>query len=174
MSSEARDNRQSGSSSDERNRPLLDELNARAAWFAARKTRPIWVRLLERPELVKTIEGDQQVPAGTYLCQGEAGDIWPQAADRLRQKYRFTMERNALGMTKCWPRDDGAEVLAIEVDRPFQIWGEWGLLEGKAGDFALKNLADRGTPYPLDIWIVDRKHFEATYERLSGDRSPSA
>ena len=173
MSSDARQRGLGGASSDARNRPLLDELNARPTWFAARRTRPIWVRLLAQPERIRTIEGEQQVPAGAYVCQGEAGDIWPQAADRLEQKYRLTTERNAAGLTKCWPRDAGNRVLAIEVDHPFVIWGEWGRFVGKAGDFALKNLTDQHTRYPADIWIVDRQHFLATYERLSGDSSYS-
>jgi hypothetical protein len=148
------------------NRRLLDELNALGTWFAARKTRPIWVKLLEQPELIRTLEGNQQVPAGAYLCRGESGDVWPQTAERVRRKYRLTTEVDSSGMTKCYPHDEGARVLAIEVPHPFHIASDWGTFTGKAGDFALKNIADQNVRYPTDLWIVDRHHFAATYERI--------
>ncbi|MFM9068929.1 MAG: hypothetical protein ACKOUR_16600 [Planctomycetota bacterium] len=159
-------NHQRHSDDDSRNRPLLDELNALGTWFAARKTRPIWVKLLERPELIRTLEGDQQVPTGTYLCRGESGDVWPQAADRVHRKYRLSTEVDSSGMTKCFPREEGAGVLAIEVPHPFRVESHWGTFTGKAGDFALKNIADQHVLYPTDLWIVDRHHFAATYERV--------
>ena len=57
------------------NKALLDEANAAAKWFHAKKTRPIWARRLEEAQTVQTLKGAEQVEAGHYLCRGEAGDI---------------------------------------------------------------------------------------------------
>lgn len=37
--------------------------------------------------MVKTLEGEEQVTAGHYLCRGEAGDIWPQTEKDLNKRY---------------------------------------------------------------------------------------
>ena len=66
------------------NKTLLDEANAAGQWFHAKKTRPIWAKRLEAAQTVKTLEGEEQVAAGHYLCKGEAGDIWPQTEQTLR------------------------------------------------------------------------------------------
>ena len=39
-----------------KNAVILEEINKAKLWFHARKTRPIWVRLLEQDETVKTRE----------------------------------------------------------------------------------------------------------------------
>ena len=54
------------------NNALLDEANAGGRWSHAKKTRPIWARRLEAAQTVKTLEGEEQVAAGHYLCRGEA------------------------------------------------------------------------------------------------------
>ena len=73
-----------------RNEALLKEVEAAGLWFHAMKTRPISVKRLEKAETVQTLEGSEQVPAGAYLCRGEAGDIWPQTEERLTAKYDMT------------------------------------------------------------------------------------
>jgi hypothetical protein len=148
------------------NRALLQEVNAGKLWFHARKTRPIWVRRLEHPETVKTLEGEEQVPAGNYLCRGEAGDLWPQKEERLTAKYELTDQVDDEGWQKCLPKPDAAGVMAAQVPHAFQVQAKWGMLSGKPGDFIVKNYEDRGADNPEDVWIVDQGLFQATYEPL--------
>lgn len=149
------------------NEALLREVNDAGLWFHARKTRPIWVRRLERDETVETLEGAEQVPAGNYLCRGEAGDVWPQSEERLVDKYILTEEVDEDGWQRCDPRPDAAGVMAAQILHEFQVQAAWGLLSGKAGDFLVKNYEDREVAVPDDVWIVDQELFEATYERMT-------
>jgi PGDYG protein len=148
------------------NAAILQEIDGAGLWFHAKKTRPIWVRLLEQQETVKTLEGEEQVPAGNYLCRGEAGDIWPQKEERLKAKYTLTDEVDEQGWRKCLPNPDAAGVMAAQVPHAFQVQAAWGLLSGKPGDFIVKNYEDRANENPADVWIVDQALFEATYERV--------
>lgn len=148
------------------NRELLDEVNAANLWFHARKTRPIWARRLEQAERVQTLEGEEDVPASNFLCRGEAGDIWPQSAERLEAKYVATDEVSADGWRKYLPHPDNTGVMASRVEHPFAVTAKWGELKGKPGDYVVKNYDDRDAPYPEDVWIVDAVLFQATYERV--------
>ena len=114
---------------------------------------------------VKTLEGEETVQPGDFLCKGEAGDIWPQKKAELEKKYAVTGEVSDDGWRKYRPRLDAVGVLAAEVNHPFVVHAKWGVLQGKAGDFLIKNYADKETSYPADVWLVDQKLFEQTYER---------
>ena len=83
------------------------------------------------------------MPAGNYLCRGEAGDIWPQNKDRVTAKYTLTDEVDEQGWRKCDPKPDAAGVMAAQVPHAFQVQAKWGLLSGKPGDFIVKNYEDR-------------------------------
>ncbi len=61
-------------------------------------------------------------------------------------------------------------VLAVSLGRPFEVQATWGKLQGKAGDYLVKDFEDRDTLYPSDVWIVDQKLFAATYEPVGKDR----
>jgi len=148
------------------NGDLLEEVAAAGAWFRARKTRPIWARRVETPERVRTLEADEDVPAGSYVCRGEAGDIWPQSSERLAAKYAATDEVSADGWTKYLPNPDSEGVWAARVDRPFEVRSSWGRLSGKPGDYVVKDFDQGAVPYPADVWIVDAKLFAATYEAV--------
>lgn len=145
------------------NQKVLDEVQRAQAWFHARKTRPIWVRLVDHDETVETLEGRETVTAGSYLCRGAADELWPQTADSVAKKYVATDEVDPDGWRKYLPAPDAQGVLAAEIAHPFQIQSPWGLLSGKAGDFVVKNYEDRDVPYPQDVWIVDHSLFQATY-----------
>ena len=151
------------------NKALLDEANAAAKWFHAMKTRPIWARRLEEAQTVKTLEGEEQVEAGHYLCKGEAGDIWPQTEKDLNKRYTSTDEVTAEGWRKYQPHPDAQRVLATPIDHPFEVQATWGKLSGKPGDFLLKNFSDRDTASPADVWIVDQTLFQQTYETVDSE-----
>jgi hypothetical protein len=122
---------------------------------------------MERAEKVETLEGPEEVPAGAYLCRGEAGDIWPQSEESISARYVPTEEIEVGGWRKWTPRPDAAGVMAAQVPRAFEVQTAWGLLSGKPGDYVVKNHEDRDSDDPPDLWIVDQRLFEATYERLS-------
>ena len=157
---------QTTASATQPNELLLDEANAAAKWFHAKKTRPIWARRLEEAQTVKTLEGEEQVTAGHYLCKGEAGDIWPQTEKNLNKRYSATDEVTADGWRKYQPHPDAQGVMATQIDHPFEVQATWGKLSGKPGDFLLKNFSDRETAYPDDVWLVDQTLFQQTYETM--------
>jgi hypothetical protein len=153
------------------NQAILDEANAAKKWFHAKKVRPIWAKRLEQAQTVKTLEGEEQVAAGNYLCKGEAKDIWPQTEKDLNKRYSATEEVDAEGWRKYQPHHDAAGVMATQIDHPFEVEASWGKLKGKRGDFLVKNFQDRETVYPADVWIVDQTLFEQTYESV-GNAAP--
>ncbi|MEK6260373.1 MAG: hypothetical protein AABP62_17275 [Planctomycetota bacterium] len=148
------------------NKALLDEADAAGEWFHAKKTRPIWARRVEAAQTVTTLEGEEQVAAGDYLCKGEAGDIWPQTEKDLHKRYTATDEVDADGWRKYQPQPDAQGVMATQIDHPFEVQATWGQLTGKRGDFLVKNFQDRETAYPDDVWIVDQTLFRQTYEAV--------
>lgn len=148
------------------NQALLDEANAAGKWFHAKKTRPIWAKRLDAAQTVQTLEGEEQVAAGHYLCRGEAGDIWPQTEETLLKRYAATDEVTPDGWRKYQPHPDSQGVMATPINHPFEVHASWGILSGKAGDFLLKNYQDRDTAYPADVWVVDRGLFGETYQAV--------
>jgi hypothetical protein len=148
---------------DSPNKEVLDAANAAGKWFHAKKTRPILAKRLEADQTVKTLEGEEQVKAGHYLCKGEAGDIWPQTEKDLNKRYNSTEEVDADGWRKYVPHPDAQGVLATQIEHAFSVHASWGQLTGKPGDYLVKNFQDRETPYPTDVWIVDQTLFGQTY-----------
>ncbi|MCP3958943.1 MAG: hypothetical protein GY719_13915 [bacterium] len=152
------------------NQTLLDELGAAESWFHAKKTRPIWARQAEEDQTLTTIEGEETVSAGDYICRGEAGDMWPQKEERLLSKYQVTETVDEEGWRLYTPNPDSTGVMAAQVDHAFTVEATWGTLSGKPGDFAVKNYEDRDVAYPEDVWIVDQALFHATYAAVERDQ----
>ncbi len=153
----------------EANRGILEEINQAGSWFHARKVRPVWAMRAQSDRTIETLEGVAQVCRGDYLCRGEHGELWPQSAQRLEAKYTATDEFDREGWRKYLPNPDAEGVMAAQVDQPFTVQAAWGRLSGKAGDYLVKNAADRDTPYPEDVWIVDQTLFQATYKKTRCD-----
>jgi hypothetical protein len=145
------------------NKAILDEVNAAAAWFHAKKTAPLWAKQLDEDQTVETLEGPVEAKAGDCLCRGAAGELWPQRSERLSKKYDSTDEVDADGFRKYLPK---SEVMAAQVDHPFQVKTSWGDLEGESGDFILKSFEDKEVEYPDSVWIVEKKLFADTYETM--------
>lgn len=148
------------------NQSLLDELNGAGSWLHAKKTRPIWARKAAEDQTVTTLEGEETVTAGDYLCRGEVGEVWPQKEERLLSKYQATDTVDEDGWRLYTPNPDATGVMAAQVEHAFTVEATWGTLSGKAGDFAVKNFEDRDEAYPEDVWIVDQALFRATYAEV--------
>jgi tetratricopeptide (TPR) repeat protein len=148
------------------NQAFLDLIEPET-WRHYRKTKPIWARQLEQPQLVDTREGPVQANAGDYLCRGIAGELWPQKATKLNSTYDPTQNVDADGWREYQPSGDSEGVYAVSVDKPFSVTATFGTLHGKPGDYVVKHAADRLTAYPEDIWIVGRAVFDSTYEVVS-------
>jgi hypothetical protein len=147
---------------------LLNALNRAQAWFHARKTRPIWARRLDRDRTVETLEGAAAAEAGDFLCRGEAGELWPQSAQSLEEKYAPSDTVDENGWRRYDPRPDAEGVLAARVDHPFSLQTKWGSLTGNAGDYVVKRFRDKDTAHPADVWIVNQALFRAAYEPVAG------
>jgi hypothetical protein len=152
---------------------LLDEVNSAGAWTRARKTKSIWARQVDRDQTVDTLEGTESLKAGDFLCRGAADELWPQSAERLEAKYDQTGQVDGEGWREYAPKPEGEGVMAARIDREFSVHAPWGELQGKPGDYLVKDYSDRDTPYPKDVWIVDAKLFQATYEAVDPQRRAS-
>ena len=148
------------------NQGLLDEMDTAHAWFFAKKTRPIWAKRLTEDQVVTTLEGKVTAKKGDFICRGEAGENWPQAAKTLEARYTPTQTVDEKGWRRYEPRPDAEGVMAAQVSHTFSVVATWGRLSGKAGDYVLKNRRDRDVAYPVDVWVVDRNLFAATYEAV--------
>lgn len=149
------------------NDAILFEAEQSGGWFHAKKASPIWAKKLLASEQIQTLEGLETVPAGSFLCRGEAGDYWPQKEASLLKRYEPAGDAGADGWQQFLPRPDAEGVWAIQIDHPFSVRAAWGELAGKPGDYLVKNFADRNEPSPKDVWIVDQTLFAATYVRVA-------
>jgi hypothetical protein len=146
----------------------LDAVNGANLWFRAWKVEPIWVKAIQHGQPVETFEGSVSSLQGDVLCRGEAGETWPQHVQRLLEKYRPTGIQDAEGWTMYEPRPETGGVVAARVEQPFSVETERGRLEGKAGDYLVKEHSDADNRYPEKLWIVDRDLFKETYRSEEG------
>jgi hypothetical protein len=126
----------------------------------ARKTKPLWAKLIEQPQAIETLEGILHAAPGDYVCRGIQGETWPHKASKLLEKYLPSGEVDADGWACFYPKPDAAAVQAAQVEAPFRVIAQWGELNGKANDYVVRSATDC-----TDIWIVDRAIFEASYEQ---------
>jgi hypothetical protein len=145
------------------NRALLDSVNQARLWFRAWKIEPIWVKPIQPDRPVDTIEGNVTSLKGDVLCRGSAGDTWPQRMEYVLEKYQPMGIADGEGWAMYEPRPEHGGVLAAQIDHPFCVETERGCLDGKAGDYLVKEHADQNDAYPDRLWVVDRQVFADTY-----------
>jgi len=138
---------------------LLPEIVVRLV--LARKTKPLWAKMVEEPTEITSLEGVQQVNPGDWLCWGIQGEPWPQSAKDLHKKYDASGVIDDLGRQRFDPKPDAPPVEAIQMKLAFRVIAAWGELTGKPGDYVVRSTTD-----PRDIWIVDKTIFEASYEEV--------
>ena len=86
------------------NREILDEINTSGVWFRARKTAPLWAKVLTEQTTVQSLEGPVQGEAGEFLCRGAQGEFWPQSRAGVLNRYEPSDDVDEQGFRKYLPR----------------------------------------------------------------------
>lgn len=156
------------SDASQRNRALLDAVNARGEWFEARKTQGVWARRVDEAMTVESKEGPLEARAGDFLCRGAEGELWPQGEASLLEKYAPTAQVDSDGFRYFDVRDTPeTHVMAAPIrEDAVEVETDWGTMRGQAGDFLAKGLEERDAAYPQDVWVVSKSVFEKTYARV--------
>lgn len=147
--------------------------------------------LIENAILINTLEGEQKIMENSMVCVGELGDVWQQKKEKLIQKYNIVnVDEN--DWLICEPKPENnvycfqlTEDLLLDNEirhsvsyrgfkdpTSFLVIGQWGkerwidegrtkvyVQEGKLNDWICQNPTD-----PDDIWIVQKRIFDSTYE----------
>jgi len=137
---------------------LVANVERRLSLFS--KTKSLWVKKIVSDQEVQTIEGLLSANAGDFLCRGIAGELWPQRAEKLREKYIPSGEIDSAGWERFAPKPGAAPVNAAKAEASFRVISRWGELFGKANDYVVCSTTD-----PTDIWIVDGAIFETSYRQ---------
>jgi len=146
------------------NAELLAQLKKKG-WTHVRKFAPVWAQKLTVATEVHTLEGVERAPAGHMLCRGVAGELWPQAEERLLAKYKPTGTHDG-PWRKYVPDPKQKGFFASPAPHDFVLYTSYGVMHGKKGDYVLKNFADGSVEVPREVWVVDRKLFNRTYTKM--------
>ena len=101
------------------NSSLLAELEGK--WFHAIKSKGIRAGKLDSDQSIQTLEGVLSASAGDWLCQGMAGEPWPQKEDKLFKTYDSVSGPDADGWIEFAPKQDAAGVNAAQVGHAFTV-----------------------------------------------------
>jgi hypothetical protein len=163
----------------------LDQLN----FYKVQKTRTIRARPISTligcdsvlaKMVLATLEGNQALKAGSFVCWGVDNDVWQQSEKNLHAKYTPT-QVGADGWTTFTPKPDSpvnamqitGDTFSLGAAGGFSVknpgWGDERVIDGKKtylqygvdGDYILQGLTD-----PNDLYIVAKKFFDNTYERV--------
>jgi len=154
---------------DSNNTELLEQVNKSNSWLHYKKTKPLWARELKTSETVGTLEGKITYNAGDFLCKGPSEDMWGQKAESLYKKYVQAPDSkpDEEGWQKFLSKADAVGVMAVSIDHDFAVEHQvWGTFHGKAGSYLVKSYDYKDTEFPEDMWIVNQKIFESTYEKV--------
>ena len=168
----------------------LEWISENKAWRLAKKTKPIWARLVEADEVGKEFQTADHVKekarAGVWLCVGVAGEPWFQSLDKIEAKYDvggpeskkfdFDTKRHTYrtykpkGTARNWVAQVKGPGIAGFYIRPG--YDPERPLYSPSGGYVVKNEAkDPYNDNPKDVWLVQQSLFDSTYE-LVRDRKP--
>jgi len=163
----------------------LEWIGQNRSWQRAKKTKPMWVRPVEKEEIGKEFQtadhAIERAAEGYWLCVGLAGEPWLQLPKRIEARYdRGSAERKQFafdtqprnyhvykpkGDIRNWVaqvKGPGIEGFFIkpnyDVDHP---------LYSPAGGYVVKD--DVPDPYKdqaNDVWLVQEAIFNNTYELI--------
>ena len=137
---------------------IVADVERRLSLFS--KTKSLWAKRIVSDQEVETIEGTLSANAGDFICRGVAGELWPQQAKTLREKYIPSGVIDSDGWERFDPKPGASPVEAAKAETSFRVTSKWGELFGKANDYVVCS-----TTEPTDIWIVDGAMFETSYRQ---------
>lgn len=153
------------------------------AWRLARKTKPIWARLVTPEEVGKEfLTADhvrQLAKEGFWLCVGIAGEPWFQSLEKIKDKYedrgeekrRFTFDAAERSYHVFQPRSEVqnwvAQIKGPDIEGFFikPNYDPTRPLYSPAGGYVVTNrVPDPYKGNPDDVWLVQEGLFQSTYE----------
>jgi hypothetical protein len=155
------------------------------AWRQARKTKPIWARVVGPEEVGKEYQtadhAVEKARAGYWLCVGVAGEPWFQTLEKIEGKYEPAGEvvktfgfdakptRYRIFTPKATTRNWVAQVegpgIAGFFIRP-NYDPEHPLYSPSGGYVVRDYVKDPYQAKPDDVWLVQQGLFESTYELI--------
>lgn len=161
------------------------------AWRRARKTRPIWARAVADDEIGKEFQtadvAIEKAREGAWLCVGVANEPWFQSHDKIEAKYDLVRSESKQFAFDNEPHEyhlfqpkSGVSNWAARVAGPgiagFSIRPGYDpelTLHSPAGGYVVKgDVADPYQAKPDDVWLVQERLFESTYELSAEDPLP--
>lgn len=151
--------------------------NVEGNWKKYEKTGGVWAFRLESKTYIKSLEnktGKITGKQGDWLLMNEQSkERWFMSNKDFKKKFKNSGSDDThidedKRVYKWYERIPGSAVLAMPMYKPFQVIHERSdePLQGKTGDYIVKNFKDINNPDPKDVWIVDKKIFEKTYKEL--------
>ncbi len=118
----------------EPNKKNPGEVHESAVWFRARKSKPLYAKLVNETIQITSLEGKESVSPGDFTCRG---DVWPQSAESLNNKYEASGSKGEDGWQVLLPRQDTDGILAATINHEASVSASWGDLRGKPVDYLL-------------------------------------
>lgn len=153
------------------------------AWKEAKKTKPIFARKVRSDEVDKEFKtADHSVEKareGYWLCVGVAGEPWFQSLDKIEEKYKhagdkdrkFDFDTSSREYREYVPRAEVRSLVAqVKGDEiaGFYIKPNYdpkNPLYSPAGGYVVTDYVADPYKAPMkDVWLVQEKLFESTYE----------
>ena len=149
-------------------------------WKTARKTQSIIAKHMlgvfnnakdATHFLLHTVEGSEPINIDCVLCVGPAAEAWQMSVDRLESAYKY----NGISYPSDWHGYSplpGSFVYTAEVTydltdlhNSFYIIGKYGERYPATGEDNCQHgsVGDMICRSSTDVWIVNRKIFDATY-----------
>jgi hypothetical protein len=153
------------------------------AWRLAKKTKPIWARPILDEEVGKEFQTADQAKErarqGFWLCVGVAEEPWFQSPEKVAGKYdlagaedkRFAFDAQArsyqIYRPKQGARSWAAQIVGADI-AGFSIKPNYDPsrpLHAPSGGYVVRDyVSDPYRANPADVWLVQQKLFESTYD----------
>lgn len=107
--------------------------------------------IIDNDQVIQTLEGPVNAPAGSAVLTGTKGERWPIPFEKFAATYDFDKHGSV-----CFKKPVQVEVKQMDTDFSVKVsWSE-DLLYGKPGDYLV-------TYGPNDFGVVAKDVFEETY-----------
>ncbi len=118
-------------------------------------------RVVDKPELIDTLEGRRTANVGDFVLEGIKGERWPIRFEEFNARYQYEGSAGIATPNTAAP----TRVIAEQMSAPFTVTPPWSNdpLSLKAGDIRVTVMGD-----PRNSWGVDQDIFFETYDILEG------